>query len=95
MALKITLKPQGPRQHLTSVEDVMNFGKHNGVTVENILHDEPGYFDWLFEKKIITATPEMMEIINNAILNHMDDKSRKSSWENFGSLMHDWEDIPY
>jgi hypothetical protein len=87
MPLTFNQKPQGPRQHIQSINDVLEFGKHSGVTVEDILHDEPGYFDWLFEKNIITATEEMREIINNAILNHMDEKAR-NDWC-------DWGDVPY
>lgn len=79
MPLKLSVKPQGPRQHIQSINDVLTFGKHNGVTVEDVLHDEPGYFDWLFEKNIITSTPEMQRIIDDAILKHADD----------------WEDIPF
>ena len=88
MPLKFILKTI--KQHLTSVEDTMAFGKHKGVKVEDVLHDEPGYFDWLFEKEIITATPEMTEIINNAILNHMDDRS-----SDYNSIAHDDWEIPY
>lgn len=88
MALTFKQKPQGPKQHIQSVNDVLTFGKHNGVTVEDILHDEPGYFDWLFEKKIITATPEMTELINNTILEYMDGEAR-NDWCDWG------DEIPY
>lgn len=91
MPLTFQQKPQGPKQHIQSVNDVLTFGKHKDVTVEDILHDEPGYFDWLFEKKIITATPEMTELINNTILEHMDTRGR----DEWGSDSIDWEDIPY
>ncbi len=43
-------------------EEVFNFGKHKGKTVESILVSEPGYYSWmmngdfpLYTKKILTA----------------------------------------
>jgi hypothetical protein len=98
MPLTINLKRPAPRQHLTSVLDVMMFGKHRDCTVEDVLHDEPGYFDWLLKNEIITATDEMERIIDDAILERMDVDARHASA--MRSLDHwsasaDWEDIPY
>ncbi|MCK4662113.1 MAG: 3'-5' exonuclease [Bacteroidales bacterium] len=43
-------------------EEIFNFGKHKGKTVEEVLEKEPGYFSWilngefpLYTKKVLTA----------------------------------------
>ncbi len=87
MALKIQQKTV--RQHISSEDDVMTFGVHKGSTVFDILHDEPKYFDWLLSMKIITVTPEMGDIITEAVLEFMD--NAKGKRDDYG----DWEDVPY
>ena len=48
-------------------EEVFNFGKHKGETVENVFHKEPSYYAWmmnadfpLYTKEIITKIKERM-----------------------------------
>lgn len=36
--------------HLSST---MPFGKHIGTQIEDLIHDEPGYVAWLYEKEAI------------------------------------------
>ena len=80
MPLTFTKKKASPRQHITSVTDVIAFGKHKDILVEDILHDEPGYFDWLLEKEIITVTDEMKRTIEDAVLDHMDKSIKRNEW---------------
>ncbi|MEQ3662271.1 MAG: 3'-5' exonuclease, partial [Flavobacterium sp.] len=43
-------------------KEVFSFGKHKGVLVDDVLENEPGYFNWLqnadfplYTKKVLTA----------------------------------------
>ena len=83
MPLKIKQKTE--RQHISSEQDVMTFGVHKGSKVEDILHDEPMYFDWLIKTKLITLSPEMSDIITEAVLEVMD--RAKGKEDDYG----DWE----
>lgn len=44
---------------ITSVDDVMTFGKYKGQTIEKILDENPGYIVWLEEKKICEVEHEI------------------------------------
>lgn len=79
MPLTITVKP---RQHLSSIQDVMEFGKMKDSTVADVCHDEPSYLMWLMEKGAVSISDDLQWIILEAIDNH------KKNVE-------DWEDIPY
>lgn len=35
-----------------TLESILNFGKHKGRQVEDLIDDEPGYLTWLCEKEI-------------------------------------------
>jgi len=83
MPLKFNLK-KTVRQYLSSVHDVMAFGKMRGSTVADICHDEPTYLTWLEEMEIVTVDEDLMEIIWEAIAN----RDQPGFWD-------DWEEIPF
>jgi uncharacterized protein (DUF3820 family) len=87
MPVLFNLKPSPPRQHLDSIRDVMEFGKHNGVSVADVCHDEPSYLMWLYEKEIITIDDGLLQIIMEAVDSHRREPS---------DYYEDWEgEIPY
>lgn len=85
MALKIQIKT-GPKQHLSSVRDVLTFGKHSGCSVMDICHDEPEYLTWLHDKEAVTIDRELLEIIWESINNKTDDTdySDEFQWQDWG-----------
>lgn len=54
-------------QHITSVTDVLTFGKYKGNKVETVLSDHPEYLEWAMTEKIITVTPEIKRTIYGAL----------------------------
>jgi uncharacterized protein (DUF3820 family) len=81
MPVLFNLKPAPPRQHLDSIKDVMGFGKHNGVSVADVCHDEPSYLMWLYEKEIITIDDGLLQIIMEAIESHREPSDYYEDWE--------------
>jgi len=50
---------------------VFNFGKHKGKVVEDVLKNEPSYYDWMMKSDFAMHTKQKLtEILNRAILKH-------------------------
>ena len=50
---------------------VFNFGKHKGKVVEDVLKNEPSYYDWMMKSDFAMHTKQKLtEILNKAILKH-------------------------
>lgn len=71
MPLQIQIKP---RQHLSSIEDILTFGKMKDQSVKDICHDEPSYLMWLMDKGAVSISDDLQWIILEAIDNHAEDK---------------------
>jgi DNA polymerase-3 subunit epsilon len=52
-------------------KEVFNFGKHKGKVVEDVLRNEPSYYDWMMKSDFAMHTKQKLtEILNRAILKH-------------------------
>ena len=52
-------------------KEVFNFGKHKGKVVEDVLKNEPSYYDWMMKSDFAMHTKQKLtEILNRAILKH-------------------------
>ena len=49
------------KQNFKSLQDVFNFGKHKGETVEEVIENAPGYILWCNDEKVAKFTEEMLE----------------------------------
>lgn len=58
---------QKPRQHLSSIHDILEFGKMKDNTVKDACHDEPSYLMWLMEKGVVSISDDLQWIILEAI----------------------------
>jgi hypothetical protein len=47
-----------------NLDDVLNFGKHNGKTVEEVLKIDPQYLDWADDKDIIHLNDGLKETVS-------------------------------
>lgn len=65
---------KAPQQVLSSITDVFTFGKFKGCTVEDALHDEPFYFNWLMENRICKINPSLLRQIEEIQYSIMDEK---------------------
>lgn len=43
----------------TSLNDKLDFGKHNGSTIDDVLWDEPSYLEYCVKQGIIRLSPEI------------------------------------
>lgn len=46
-------------------DTLLNFGKHRGKAVADVLATDPGYFLWLREAGIVTLDVEVSEVVND------------------------------
>lgn len=70
-----------PATHeIKALSDVFNFGQYAGSTVEDVLHDDPGYILWLDEKGIVEIRD--YEILWMAEMNEQDnfDRQYEGGW---------------
>lgn len=44
-------------------QEVFNFGKHKGKTVEEVFRREPAYFDWMMKSKFPLSTKKVIQAI--------------------------------
>ena len=52
-------------------KEIFNFGKHKGKVVEDVLKNEPSYYDWMMKNDFAMHTKQKLtEILNRAILKH-------------------------
>ncbi|MBX4206147.1 hypothetical protein KW795_03020, partial [Candidatus Microgenomates bacterium] len=47
---------------IISVNDVLTFGKHKGLTVDFVLESDPAYIVWLEEEKICEVEQEIYNL---------------------------------
>ena len=45
------------------LDDLFNFGKHEGSQVEDIIEDDPGYIEWLVTNEVVEFDEETLERI--------------------------------
>lgn len=43
----------------TSLDDKLNFGKHSGKTIDDVLWDDPSYLEFCVKNNIIQLSPEI------------------------------------
>lgn len=53
------------RQH----REIINFGKHKGKTVEQVLREEPAYYDWMMKADFPLSTKQVMFEIKQRMQN--------------------------
>jgi DNA polymerase-3 subunit epsilon len=59
------------RMIMDNGKEVFNFGKHKGRAVEDVLKNEPSYYDWMMKSDFPMHTKQKLtEILNRAILKH-------------------------
>lgn len=46
---------------------VFNFGKHKGRPVEDVLRDEPGYYNWMMDKEFPLYTKKVLKDIKESL----------------------------
>lgn len=46
------------------LEDIFKFGKHKGHQLEDVIHDDPGYIEWLVEEGVVEFDNESLELIS-------------------------------
>ena len=57
------------RMIMDNGKEVFNFGKHKGRAVEDVLKNEPSYYDWMMKSDFPMHTKQKLtEILNRAIL---------------------------
>ena len=61
----------GRRFVMENGKPIFNFGKHKGKAVEDVLKNEPSYYDWMMKSDFAMHTKQKLtEILNRAILKH-------------------------
>ncbi len=58
-----------------------NFGKHKGKTVEQVLQQEPQYYNWIMKSDFLMDTKQKLTELRNAILDRKK-KEREAAQEN-------------
>jgi len=51
-------------------EEVFNFGKHKGRTVEEVFRKEPQYFDWMIKAEFPLSTKKVVSAIKKRFTDH-------------------------
>ncbi len=46
---------------IMDLEDVFNFGKHAGDTLQYIIEQDPGYIEWLIANNVVPFTRAAVE----------------------------------
>ena len=47
-----------------SLDDVFDFGKHEGIQLEEVIEDHPSYIAWCCEEGVVDFDEEAMELIS-------------------------------
>ena len=45
------------------LDDLFDFGKHEGEQLEDVIADHPGYIAWLVENEVVTFDNETLETL--------------------------------
>ncbi|MEN9745436.1 MAG: hypothetical protein RL640_1274 [Bacteroidota bacterium] len=57
------------RMIMENGREIFNFGKHKGKTVEEVLRNEPSYYDWMMKNDFALHTKQKLtEIFNRTVL---------------------------
>ena len=51
------------KQKYLELDDVMEFGKHKGCDVEDLIGDDPDYLAWLHERDVVEFSDELVTIL--------------------------------
>lgn len=46
-----------------SLEDEFDFGRHEGDQLEDVIHDDPSYIEWLIQEGVVGFDEEACELI--------------------------------
>lgn len=64
----------GKRQvPILGLQAVLDFGKHQGKTVEDVLESEPTYIDWAVSQRIFVLDEEADEMLCECLAGHEED----------------------
>lgn len=58
-----SVKTKGSRIEGAALETVLDFGKHNGHQIEDIIEDDPKYIEWLIDEGVVSFDEEASELI--------------------------------
>ena len=45
------------------LDDLFPFGKHEGEQVEDVIHDDPSYIEWMVTNEVFEFDNEALELI--------------------------------
>jgi hypothetical protein len=84
---------------ILGLDDQLNFGKHIGYTVLEIIKDRPQYIDWLIKegKKFYPSVHEEIERTRKTVIlkNTNNFLKRTYDWNNFSDQDDYWDDVPF
>lgn len=76
------------KTHVSSMEDVIRFGKYKDLTVEELLYTDHHYVKWLIKNDVVTFSKDILEYLNSEISKlHLQGYNESSSdeWGGFNS----------
>jgi hypothetical protein len=83
---------------IIGLDDQLDFGKHLGYTVLEVLKDRPDYIQWLIEKgkKFYPSVHIELDIIRQkALIKDTQKFLKKYDWDNFSDQDDYWDDVPF
>lgn len=60
-----------PKRDYTSADEVINFGKHRGRAIGDVIDSDPGWIDWALGAEVVTLSRPLLDRLDN--VNHTQD----------------------
>ena len=54
---------------VTSLNDIMMFGKYKELTIEELLYTNHRYIQWLIREQVVTFSDEILKYLNEEVSN--------------------------
>jgi len=52
---------------VSTFEDLINFGKYKGQTVEDVIDKDPQYIEWALEEEILKLKPRVISYLQDKL----------------------------